>query len=161
MAMNEYAQALRRKIEAFNREMITFVEGCPDAGWRRVCPAEDWSVAVTARHVAAGHFEAVGLAKAIVAGEPLPRLRMEEVVEMANRHAREHPEPSRREVLGLLEKNGAAVAEWVGGLSDADLHRKGHLELTGGEVSAGQLIELVILGSGGDHLAHMKEAAVG
>ena len=157
--MNENAQALRRKIEAFNREMITFVEGCPDAGWKRVCPSEDWTVAVTARHVAAGHFEAVGLAKAIVAGEPLPRLGMEEVVEMANRHARENPEPSRREVLGLLEKNGAAVADYVGGLTDAELDRKGFLELTGGEVSAGQLIELVILGSAGEHLAHMKKAA--
>ena len=62
------------------------------------------------------------------------------------------------EVLDLLNSNGAALADYVADLDDAALNRSAHMELVGGEVSAQQLIELVIFESGGEHLANMKKA---
>ncbi len=62
------------------------------------------------------------------------------------------------EVLGVLRQNGAALVDFVAGLSDAELGRTGHLALAGGKLSAQQLIEVVILKSGGEHFASMKAA---
>ena len=83
---------------------------------------------------------------------------MDQIVEMANTHAREHAHCSRTEVLDLLNSNGAAFADYVAGLGDVELDRSAHMELVGGEVSAQQLIEMVIFDSGGEHFANMKKA---
>jgi hypothetical protein len=79
---------------------------------------------------------------------------------MANEHARQHALCTREEVLGVLRRNGAALVDYVAGLSDAELERTGHLALAGGKLSAQQFIEAVILKSGGEHFSNMK-AAVG
>jgi hypothetical protein len=71
-------------------------------------------------------------------------------------HAKEHTNCTREEVLGLLRKNGSAFAGYLEGLSEADLGRTGYLAAIGGDVSAQQLIEMVILQSGGEHLDSMK-----
>ena len=158
--MSQKAKNLAERLRAFTDDVIGFVEGCSDENWRKVLATEEWTVGVTARHIGAGHFEAVGLARMMVKGEKLPEFTMEQLVEMANAHARQHAACTRDEVLGLLRRNGAALVDYVAGLSDAELDRTGHLALAGGKMSAQQFIEAVILNSGGEHFASMK-AAVG
>ena len=157
--MNQRAKNLAERLRAFTDEVIGFVEGCSDESWRRVLATEEWTVGVTARHIGTGHFEAVGLAKMIVNGEKLPEFTMEQLVEMANEHARQHAGCTREEVLGVLRRNGAALVAYVAGLSDAELDRTGQLALAGGELSAQQFIEAVVLKSGGEHFSNMKAAA--
>ena len=156
--MSQKAKKLAERLRAFTDDVIGFVEGCSDENWRKVLATEEWTVGVTARHIGAGHFEAVGLARMMVKGEKLPEFTMEQLVEMANAHARQHAGCTREEVLEVLRRNGAALVDYVAGLSDAELNRTGHLALAGGELSAQQLIEAVILKSGGEHLANMKAA---
>ena len=156
--MNQNAQELAKKIRAFNDEVIAFVEQCTSEQWQKVCAWEEWSVGVTARRIGAGHFEAIGLAEMIIAGQKLPELTMDDFRQMGNQHAREHANCSREEVLAILRKNGTAAAAFVGGKTDAELDRKAFLTVTGGDVSARQLLEYVILDSGGEHLANMKSA---
>lgn len=156
--MSQRAKKLAERLRAFTDDVVAFVEGCSDKNWRKMCATEEWPVGVTARHIGAGHFEAVGLARMMVNGEKLPELTMEQLVEMANAHARQHAECTRKDVLDILHRNGAALVDYVAGLSDAELDRAGHLALAGGELTAQQLIEAVILKSGGEHLAHMKAA---
>jgi hypothetical protein len=156
--MSHRAKKLADRLRAFTDDVIAFVEGCSEKNWKKVCTTEDWPVGVTARHIGAGHFEAVGLARMMVNGEKLPDITMEQLVEMANAHARQHAECTREEVLRVLRRNGAALVDYVAGLSDAELDRTGHLALAGGELTAQQLIEAVILKSGGEHLARMKAA---
>jgi hypothetical protein len=158
--MSERAQKLAERLRAFNEDIAVFVEGCSDGNWKKACEKEEWPVGVTARHIAAGHFEAVDLARIIVKGEQLPEFTMDQLVAMANAHARQHAACTREEVLGLLRRNGKALVDYVAGLSDAELDRTGHLALAGGKMSAQQFIEAVILSSGGEHFASMK-AAVG
>lgn len=156
--MSQRAQDLVERLKAFNNEVIRFVEACSEEQWDNVC-AEEWNLGVVARHIGVGHYTgAADMAKMLVDGEKVPELTMEQIVEMANTHAREHADCSRAEVLDLLNSNGAALADYVADLDDAALNRSAHMELVGGEVSAQQLIELVIFESGGEHLANMKKA---
>jgi len=90
--MSARAKQLAERLRAFNGDIIAFVEGCSDGNWKKACEKEEWPVGVTARHIAAGHFEAVDLARMIVKGEKLPEFTMDQLVAMANAHAR----PARR-----------------------------------------------------------------
>jgi hypothetical protein len=157
--MSQRVQDLVERLKAFNREVIKFVENCSENHWNKVC-AEEWNIGVVARHIGVGHYNtgAADMAKSIVDDEKVSELTMEQIVEMANTHAREHVDCSRAEVLDLLNSNGAALADFVAGLDDVVLDRSAHMELVGGEVSAQRLIELVIFESGGEHLANMKKA---
>ncbi len=154
--MSARIDALTRKIEAFNHDMVALVRGCSDDDWRKVCQAEDWSVGVVARHVGDGHYRVVELAKMIISGTPLPEWSMEDVVRMGNDHAREHADCSKAEVLSILEDNSRALTAYITALTEDELDRKAQMALIGGEVSAQQILEMLILHSGGEHLESMR-----
>jgi len=156
--MSRRAIELAERIKAFNNEMIEFVRNCPDENWRRGCPGERWSVGVVARHVAASHYGAIGLAKMMVAGEKLPGLTEDAIDQMNSKHAEKHRNCTRDEVLGALRENGTSLADFVAKLSDADLDRSGHLAAVGGDMTTEQLIVNIILQSGGEHLANARAA---
>lgn len=154
--MSQRTKELVARFTGFNNEFIAFVDNCSDEDWRKVCSGEGWTVGVVAHHVAAGHFGAIDFVRMIVAGEAIPEITMEAIDQMNAQHAKEHANCTREEVLALLRKNGSAFAGYLEGLSEADLGRTGYLAAIGGDVSAQQLIEMVILQSGGEHLDSMK-----
>jgi hypothetical protein len=156
--MSEKAKNLAQRLGAFSAEVIAFVEGCSEKNWKKACAKEEWPVGVTARHIGAAHFEAVELARMIVNGVKLPEFTMEQLVAIGNEHARQHAACTKEDVLGVLRRNGAALVDYVAGLSDGELERTGYLALAGGKLTAQQLIEAVILMSGGEHFASMKAA---
>lgn len=157
--MSGRAKEMAERIRVFNNEVISFVENCTEENWRKLCPAEDWTVGVVARHIGAGHYGAVSMAKLIVQGQKLPEVTGEQIVRMANDHARNHADCSKSEVLGVLREQGAAVTDYILGLSDEELDRTSYFLLFGGEVSAWKFIENVILVPGGGHFESMKAAA--
>lgn len=154
--MSERAQSLANLIQAFNEAVLAFVDRCPEKDWHQTCKDEDWTVGVVARHVAAGHFQVIHLAQTMLQGDPLPAMTMEQVIEQGNTHARKHTDCTRDEVKTLLTENGDAAVAFVANLRDEDLDRKGHLDLVGGDVSVEQLLNLVIIQSGGEHLSSMQ-----
>jgi hypothetical protein len=156
--MSKKANTLAEKFTTFNNEMLAFVDNCSDEDWRKVCSGEGWTVGVVAHHVAAGHFGAIDFVRMLVAGEAMPEVTMEAIDQMNAQHAKEHANCTRAEVLGLLRENGSAFAGYLEELSEADLVRTGYLAAIGGDVSAQQLIEMLILQSGGEHLDSMKAA---
>jgi hypothetical protein len=156
--MGERTTGLAERFKAFNNEMIAFVENCSDEKWRTVCPGEQWPVGVVARHVAASHYGALGLAKAIVAGEKLPDLTGAAVDQMNLKHADKHRNCTRDEVLDALRRSGGSIVEFLAGIGDADLDRVGHVAAAGGDVTVGQILEVIVLRSAGEHLAHTKAA---
>lgn len=157
--MSRRSQDLAERLRAFNDEIIEFVENCSDENWRKVCPWEQWTVGVAARHIGAGHYSAIGLAKMILDGEKLPELTMRQIADMANRHALEHADCSRPEVLDILRKEGRAAAQFVAGLDDSELDKTGYLSVTGKNITVERFIESVILESGNQHFENMKAAA--
>ncbi len=156
--MNQKVKKLVEKFTIFNNEMLTIVQSCSNKDWQKVCEGEQWTVGVVAHHVAAGHYSSLDLVKMIVAGETLPPLTMDTVDRMNVTHAQEHADCTRAEVLSLLRKNGAAFANYLEGLSEADLARTGYLAAIDGDVSAQQFVEMIILHSAGDHLTNIKTA---
>ena len=156
--MSQRVQDLVERFKAFNDELIRFVETCTKAQWKKEC-AEEWRLGVVARHIAAGHYSgAADMTRMIVEVEKMPALNMEQIIEMANAHAREHVDCSREEVLDLLRSNGTAFANYLEGLDDTELDLSTHVELVGGEISAQKLIEMVVFESGGEHFTNMKKA---
>lgn len=155
--MSSQAKELAERLKAFNTEMIAFVEKCSDEEWHKVCSGEEWPVGIVARHVAKGHYGAFNLAKMIVAGEKLPDITKEAIDQGNAKHAEEHTDCTKKEVLDFLHQNGSTVADFLSGLEDSDLDRTGYLTITG-EISAKQFIENVILNSSNEHLSSMKKA---
>ena len=157
--MRQRAKELSERFMRFNNEVIAFVEKCSDENWEKVCSDEKWPVGVVARHIAAGHYSAFGLAKMIVDGEQLPELTMETIDQGNAQHAKKHANCTRDEVLGILRENGSSIAEYVAELDDEALDRSSNLSLTGGNISVQQFIENIIIHSGTEHLTNMKSAA--
>jgi hypothetical protein len=139
-----------------NNDMISFVENCPDDVWQKVTSGEQWPVGVVAHHVAAGHYGILDWAKMIVTGVALPELTMDAIDQINTKHAEEHVNCTKSEVLGLLKQNGSSIIRFVAELDDEKLDRTSHLELVGGEISTQQFIENFIIQSGGEHLSNMK-----
>jgi hypothetical protein len=151
---------LTERFQAFNTQVQSLIQTCSDEDWLKVCGAEGWTVGVVARHVAAGHYGVLELAKMIIAGKKLPEFTAEAINQMNAQHAGKHADCTKAEVMGILKKNSAALADFVKGLNDADLGRTGDLAVAGGEISVEQLIDTLIIGSAREHLASMK-AAIG
>ena len=95
---------------------------------------------------------------AIVKGKELPPLTMDQIVDKANQSAREHANCTKTEVLELLQEKSAETVDFYAGLRDDELDRKASMPAFGGEVSAEQLAEYVILLSAAQHLKSMKTA---
>lgn len=156
--MSKRATDLAKRFKTFNDELIGFVEKCSDENWRKMCPGEQWSVGVVARHIAASHYGALGLAKMVVAGEKLPELTEGVIDQLNAKHAEKHRQCTRDEVLKTLRENGTSAADYVAGLGDTDLDRSCHIAAAGGDMTAEQLIANIILRSGGEHFANAKAA---
>jgi len=160
IVMSPRSEELAQRFTAFNNEVIAFVENCPEKDWNNVCAGENWPVGVVARHVAASHYRALGLAQMIVEGKPLPELSREAIDEANAKHAEKHAGCTKDEVLVLLRENGSAISGYLAGLDDADLDRTGNLALAGGAISTQPVIDNIILQPASEHLASLK-AAVG
>jgi hypothetical protein len=156
--MSLRAEELAKRFATFNKEIIAFVESCRAEDWTKVCSAENWPVGVVARHVAAGHYRALGLARMIVEGRQLPELSREGIDQANAQHAEKHAHCTKDEVLGLLRENGSAISGYLAGLDDADLDRTGNLSLAGGAISTQQVIDNIIIQSATEHLASLKAA---
>ncbi len=156
--MSERSHDLAQRLNVFNNDVIRFVENCSQMDWEKVLSWEEWSVGVTARHIGAGHYDIMQLAKMIINSDKLPELTENQLNEMANQHAREHSDCTKDEVLAVLHKDGAAFVDFVTGLSDDELDRTGYLAIVGGDITTQKLIEIVVFESAGEHFANMKKA---
>ena len=154
--MTTRAQQLAEQIKTFNEEMIAFIKSVPDADWHKPCQDEQWTIGVVARHVGAGHYGVVELAKMMVAGTPVPDFTSNQVSESNKAHAAKHAACTREEVLSILEYKGNKLVAYVSGLNDADLEKRAHIADFGGEISVRQMLKGTILKSGAEHLASMR-----
>lgn len=156
--MSKISYSLAEQVQAFNEQVIQFVQDLPDDAWNLRCRKEDWTVGVVARHIGAGHYGIGNMVKKIVAGEPLPEIGWDQIVQMANQHASDHADCNRTEVLAILRESGVELTDYLRSLNEAQLAQTGHLSAMGGNVSARQLVEMVILKSAGEHFQSMKNA---
>ncbi len=152
------SKKLAARINSFNERVISLVEGCTEEDWQKL-GSEQWPVGVTARHIGANHYHpALLAARKILKGEKLPDVTMEQVTENANRHAREHAQCTKPEVLDILRNEGRNIAEFLNDLEDWELDKKCYLPALGSKLSLEHFLENILLRSAGEHFESMKAA---
>jgi hypothetical protein len=110
--MGEKSEALARQLEAKVQDALATLERLGDADWTRVTEAEQWSVGVTAHHIA-GVLEPISLmARALVAGQPPAGFRLDMVDAMNAQHARDYARCTKAE-------RAPSSAGWAPGPSPA------------------------------------------
>lgn len=156
--MSQRAKDLSKRIESFRDSVIAYVESLNDDGWNAKCDWEEWAAGVTARHIGAGHFRIFELLGMILEGKDLPPLTMDQINVMSDKDSREHSDCTKAEALEGLQKNGTELAEFISGLSDEELDRKGRMPAFGGEVTVNQVLEFVIFQSAREHFDSIQKA---
>jgi len=157
--MGQRTNDLADRFESANNDVIAAVEGCSDDQWRKTTNSEGWSVGVVAHHIASSHEPVAGLVRLVATGQPLPNLTMDMIHAGNAQHAQEQANCTREETLALLKSGGEAAASILRGLSDEQLDRAAPLALLGGkEVSANQLVEMVMIGHPVQHLESINSA---
>lgn len=155
--MATQAAELAARVTAANAALIDAVQGCSDEDWRKYSPSEGRSVGVLAHHVALAYGPIAGVAQAVGDGQD-PQLPAQDELNALNaRHAVEAANVGQAETLELLQRNGAAAAALVGGLSDAQLALT-FPAFGGQEWTVAQFIEGAVVGHPAQHLASIREA---
>jgi hypothetical protein len=150
--MGARADALAEQFERANNDIVALVEGCSEEALRSSTSAEQWSVAVTAHHVASSHEAIAGFLGLIANGQELPPITPEMMDQINAQHAQQYANCGRQETLDLLRANAAAAASVVRGLSDEQLDRTAPMPFLGGAPwSTQQCIENVLIGHVLDH----------
>ena len=157
-AVERSGQQLAGRFDAFNQELIAFVEGCSDANWLKITPAESWQVGVTARHIGVGHYPLIEWIRLIVEGQPLPDVPMDVVNQNNDRHAVEHVSCTKPEVIEILRTNSGNALDYFTTLSDEQLARTGYLKLFDTDISAGDLFAALFIDYAVAHFDSMKAA---
>jgi hypothetical protein len=157
--MGERAEALARRFEQANGEMITLVEQTSEPAWRLHCEDEGWSVGVTAHHVAANHLLILDSTRALVNGTALPTNTVELSDQFNADHARRHTGCTREETVELLRRNGDTVAAFIRGLNDEQLDQCATIPFFGNAVwTTEQWIENILIGHAGMHMPSIRAA---
>jgi hypothetical protein len=105
--------ALAASFEDAITGVAALVEGCSDAEWQQVCTGEQWSVAVTAHHIAASTSPLMDFIGLVADGQPLPPITLDMIHDGNANHAQAFAQCTREETLVLLRDDGARVADRV------------------------------------------------
>ena len=140
--MSERANELAKQFEEVSAELASEIEKTSDEKWQTACGPEGWTVAATAQHVA-GQFPLESeYIFAAAEGKPMPTYSWDDINHKNDTRAAANSGATKAEVLELLRKDTARMAEYVRNLSDQQLDRQISLPLADGAmVTTQQLIE--------------------
>jgi hypothetical protein len=159
--MGAKSEALAKQFETKAQEATAVLEKLSDADWKKTTAAENWTVGVTAHHIAASHEGIAGIITAVASGQGMPPFTMDMLHEMNATHAREHAGCTRAETLALHQKGAGAAAATVRGLSDEQLAKSGTV-LTGmPPMSVEQIITGILIHHIDDHFGSIRKTVGG
>jgi len=154
--MGARGEELARQFEARVEEATALLETLSDADWKQTTAAEQWTVAVTAHHIASSYEPASHMVKTIATGQALPHFTRQILDEMNARHAREFADCTKAETIALHQRNAAMAAAVVRSLSDAELARTGIVFADMPPVSAEDLIKRILLAHIDSHFGSIR-----
>jgi Mycothiol maleylpyruvate isomerase N-terminal domain len=151
------SEALAQQLETKVRDALATLEGLGDQDWKRTTGAEQWSVGVTAHHLA-GALEPVShMAEAVVAGES-GSLTGPMLDEMNAAHARDHAQCTKAETLELLRRGAIVAARVIRGLRDDQLAKTATVLTDVPPMSAEELIRRGLLAHMDEHFGSIRKA---
>jgi hypothetical protein len=154
--MGARAEQLARQFEAKAQEVTAVLEQIGEADWKKVTAAEQWSVGVTAHHLAGAHELIAGLVRTVATGGALPGLTMDQLHAMNAKHARDFATCTRAETLELHRKGAGAAAAIVRGIADPDFDRSAVVVAGMPPATAEQLVTRLLCGHVDEHLGSIK-----
>ena len=159
--MSEQAIELANRFTTANDELIGIIRGASDAELQTICPGEQWSVLVTARHVAISYRVVASWIRRVANGEEVPVTRRQ--IDEGNAvHAQEFAATSREEVLMLLHDNGLKAADTIRNLSDEQLGTSAIMGPEhGARLTAEQVTRDGLLRHVAEHTADIQAALAG
>ena len=131
---------LAKQFEAKAQDALATLEGLSDADWRKITAAEQWSVGVTAHHLAGALHVVPRVVHAIVAGQPLDSFRLGSIDEFNAQHAKDYANCTKAETIDLYNTGVAAAAGGIRALSDDQLAKRGTLATGMPPMTAEQVI---------------------
>lgn len=160
MTATSRAEQLAAQFTAGNDTAIAAIAGCTAEGWQRITASEGWTVAAAAHHLAEVQQVFVGLVTMLANGQTCsPNTALDAVHRGNARHAEEYAAVGKAETLAILRTSGAALAQLLGGLDDAQLDSVAGT-FGGQELRVAQVVERVVIGHAGVHLASIQAALV-
>jgi hypothetical protein len=154
--MGTRSEDLARQFEVKAREAAAVLGTLSDADWRKTTAAEQWTVGVTAHHLASALEPVAGIVTAIAAGQWLGNFSGAMLDEMNARHAKEHADCTRAETLGLFDKGTAVAARVVRGLSDEQLAKRATVFTDAPPMTAEQMITGALIGHIDEHVGSIR-----
>ena len=127
--MSTRTNALADRLEHGARELAAFASGLTPAEWQVRVPGDGRKVGVTVHHVATMYPLEIQLAQRLADGEPVSGVTWKAVHELNAAHAKEYDGVTKAAALELLERNSAAAAAAIRGLSDDQLDRAAPVSL--------------------------------
>ncbi len=160
--MTTRVEQLAAQFAAVNHELSALIIGCTDDQWRQPCVDEARTVGVVAHHAAIVQQESfTGMVALLVAGETYtPNTSMAEVDQSNAQQAREQAAAGKAEILDILHASAATIAQHLRSLDDAQLGRIAGT-FGGHDLTVAQVIEMVVIGHVGMHLASIRATVVG
>ncbi len=158
--MGERSEALARRFEQVNGELIDLVETLTPEEWKAICKGETWSVGVTAHHIAYDQAHIIEWFQASANGRPMPPQAPGGLDASTARHAAEYASCTKEETLALFRRDGEAAARAVRELTDEQLDRQSPTTDGRPGRTAGEVVERILIGHVLGHGASIR-AAIG
>lgn len=159
--MTTRVEQLAAQFAAVNHELSALIIGCTDEQWRQPCVDEARAVGVVAHHAAVVQHAFTGMVATLVAGETYtPNTAMDVIDQLNAQHARENAQVWKEETLGILRASEATIAQQLRSLDDAQLDRVAGV-FGGHELTVAQVVEMVVIGHAGAHLASIRATVAG
>lgn len=155
--MAERSRVLAEQFEQAVSEFIDTVEGLSGEQWRILCPNEERSIGVLARHVAASIPFELHVFRQIAGGRQPTTISKAELAEMNASDAEAWQDAPKDETLALLRENAARAARQVSQLSADQLATSGkYISDLPNAWTVEQWIERVLIGHVRGHLESIR-----
>ena len=124
-ALRPAAQSVRLadRLEQGARALADLARSLTDTQWRIALPGDGRTIGVVVHHVADVYPLEIQLAQRLASGQPITGVTTTDVHAMNARHSAKHKAVTKQAALELLERNSAAAAASIRGLSDEELAR--------------------------------------
>jgi hypothetical protein len=156
--MSTRTAGLAAQFQQLHSEFVKAITALADEDWHKIPEGELRPVSAIAYHTANGYTLTFSFVEVVAKGLVVPAPDAATMHQINAQQAAEHAGISKEEVLDLLDRNYALVAEGIEKLSDADLDCTGML--FGYQLTGQLVIEGIVLRHIRDHLATVLSVVI-
>ncbi len=159
--MGAKGEAFAKELETKVEDTLTLLNRLNDADWKKTTAGENWTVGVTAHHLARSYEPVTGIIQGIVGGRAMPHFTPQMLDEMNAQHAKEFAGCTKAETVALIRKGAAQAAAAVRALSDTDLLKSATVFAGMPPMTAEDMVKRALLGHLDEHAASIRKAVGG